>query len=292
MASTTRGRLLAGWALPLDVVVQNKTGRPLRWAVDYPPNLAPDEFLTGVEVFDVRGEVCAPPKQPNSNWDSSRFRVAVSTVEIPPGKSAEWKFLIGGLFDIDKPGKYQAKVVLLDPLNHRRIESNQVSFEVEDKSSSHSLPNQPPFLVTLQPGNWEPSDPSNVLVCMSNLSDRDIRLDNSSGKDFETVLEDLDGKSATLTEAAQKARNLVDRTHLPAGGEGCCTWATVKPRNALCGGLRLGAIYDLSKPGTYRIRIDRYDEPDATPGQKLSDLPIVHSNWLTIVENSPAVPSR
>ena len=26
---------------------------------------------------------------------------------------------------------------------------------------------------------------------------------------------------------------------------------------------------------------------DATPGQKLGDLPIVHSNWLTIFESPP-----
>jgi hypothetical protein len=59
----------------------------------------------------------------------------------------------------------------------------------------------------------------------------------------------------------------------------------VKPRKALCGGIGVGAIYDLSKPGPYRIQVDRYDEPDAILGQKLSDLPIVHSNWLTIFEN-------
>jgi hypothetical protein len=50
-------------------------------------------------------------------------------------------------------------------------------------------------------------------------------------------------------------------------------------------------IYDLSRPGAYRIRIDRYDESDTTPGQKLDDLPIVHSNWLTIFEN-PLAGSR
>jgi hypothetical protein len=60
----------------------------------------------------------------------------------------------------------------------------------------------------------------------------------------------------------------------------------------LCGGIGVGVIYDLSKPGAYRIRVDRYDEPDATPGQKLGDLPIVHSNWLTIFENPLEGPSK
>jgi hypothetical protein len=116
---------------------------------------------------------------------------------------------------------------------------------------------------------------------MSNISDHDIRLDNSAGKDFAFV-EDLDGHPATLTEAAQKAKKPIDLTQAPAGVQQCRTWDTVKPRKALCGGLRESAEYDLSKAGAYRIRVNRYDEPDASPGQRLSDLPIVRSNWLTI----------
>jgi hypothetical protein len=287
MASATRARLPVGWEAPLDIVVQNNSGHPLKWAVYHPPNTAPDEILTGVEVFNAAGEVSPPPKRPDPDWSCCRFRDTVSIVEIPPGKSAEQIILLGDLFDIGKPGRYRAKVALLDPENNRQIESNLVSFEIVDTTSSRPLPKQPPFLVTLQPAHFDPPDPSNVLICMSNISDHDIRLDNSAGKDFVSV-ESLDGNPATLTEAAQKARKLVDLTQVPAGSEQCCTWDTVKPRKALCGGLTVGAIYNLSKTGAYRIRIDRYDEPDATPGQKLSDLPIVHSNWLTIFENPPA----
>jgi hypothetical protein len=290
-ASAPRARLPAGWGAPLDIVVQNNSGHPLRWAADDPPNTAPDEFLTGVEVFDAAGEVCPPPKRPDPNWSSSRFRDTVSTIEIRPGKSAEQIILLGDLFDISKPGRYRAQVALLDPESKRNIESNLVSFEIEDTTSSPPLPKQPPFLVTLQPSHFAPPDPSNVLICMSNISDQDIHLDNSSAKDFISV-EDLDGNPAALTEAAQKARKLVDLTQEPAGLERCCTWNTVGPRKALCGGLTVGAIYNLSKAGAYRIRIDRYDEPDATPGQKLSDLPIVRSNWLTILENPPAASEK
>src|SRR5271170_324248 len=78
---------------------------------------------------------------------------------------------------------------------------------------------------------------------------------------------------------------------VPAGPQGCCS-ATEKPRKALCGGIKVGVIYDLSKPGANRIRIDRYDESDITPGQKLGDLPIVHSNRLTILENPLAGSSK
>jgi len=291
MASATRARLPIGWGAPLDIVVQNNSGHPLRWAVDDPPNTAPDEFLTGVEVFDAAGEVCPPPKRPDHNWSFSRFRDTASTIEIPPGKSAEQIILLGDLFDIGKPGRYRAKVVLLDPESKQNIESNPVAFEIEDTTSSPPLAKQPPFLVTLQSANFAPPDPSNVLICMSNISDHDIHLDNSSAKDF-VSLEDLDGNPATLTEAAQKARKLVDLTQAPAGLEECCTWHTVEPRKALCGGLTVGAIYSLSKAGAYRVRIDRYDEPDATQGQKLGDLPIVHSNWLTIFENPPTASEK
>jgi hypothetical protein len=122
MASAIRARLPVGWGAPLDIVVQNNSGHPLRWAVDDPPNTAPDEFLTGVEVFDDAGEVCPPPKQPDPNWGFSRFRDTVSAIEIPPGKSAEQIILVGDLFDIGKPGKYRAKVAVLDPESNRRIE--------------------------------------------------------------------------------------------------------------------------------------------------------------------------
>jgi hypothetical protein len=290
-ASAPRARLPVGWGAPLDIVVQNNSGHPVRWAVDDPPNTAPDEFLIGVEVIDAAGEVCLPPNRPDANWRFSRFRAAVSMIEIPPGKSAEQIVLLGDLFDIGKPGRYQAKVSLLDPESNRRIESNLVSFEIEDTTSSPPLAKQPPFLVTLQPGYFAPPDPANVLICMSNISDHDVHLDNSSAKDFVSV-EDLDGNPASLTEAAQKARKLLDLTQEPAGLEQCCTWHTVKPRTALCGGLSVGAIYNLSKAGGYRIRIDRYDEPDATQGQKLSDLPIIHSNWLTIFENPPGASGK
>jgi hypothetical protein len=291
MASATRARLPVGWGVPLDIVVQNNSGHPLRWAIDEPPNTAPDEFLTGVEVFDAAGEVCPPPKRPDPNWSFSRFRDTVSIIEILPGKSAEQIILLGDLFDIGKPRRYRAKVALLDPDSNRRIESNLVSFEIENTTSSRPLPKQPPFVVTLQSAHFAPPDPSNVLICMSNISDHDLRLENSSSKDFVSV-EDLDGNPSTLTEAAQKARKLVNLTQVPAGLEQCCMWDTVKPRKALCGGLTVGAIYNLSKAGAYRISIDRYDEPDATLGQKVGDLPIVHSNWLAIFEKPPAASEK
>jgi hypothetical protein len=282
-ASAPRTRLPVGWGAPLDIVVQNNSGHPLRWAVDDPPNTAPDEFLTGVEVFDAAGGVLPPPKQPDPNWSLSRFRGTVSVIEIPPGKRAEQIVLLGDLFDIGRPGKYQAKVELLDPISNRRIESNLVSFEVDDPTSSHVLPKQPPFLVTLQAGQFEPHDSGNVLTCMSNISDHDIRLDNFALKDFASV-EAPDGTKASMNETALKDWSPEKLKQAPAGPQGCCS-ATVKPREALCGGIKVGVIYDLSKPGAYRIRIDRYDESDTMPGQKLGDLPIVHSNWLTIFEN-------
>jgi hypothetical protein len=283
VANATPARLPIGWGVPLDIAVQNNTSHSLKWAVDDPPNTAPDEFLTGVEVFDAAGTLCPPPERPDHNWSFSRFRATASTIEIPPGKSAEQIILLGDLFDISKPGRYGAKVVLLDPMSNRLIESSLVSFEIEEMTPSRPLPTQPPFLVTLQSGHFGGPDPSSVLICMSNISDHDIRMDNASSKDFLSV-EDTNGNPATLTEAAQKARKLVDLTQEPAGLDRCCTWYTVKPRKALCGGLTVGAIYDLSKTGAYRIRVDRYDEHDASPRQKIGDLPIVHSNWLTISE--------
>ena len=144
MASATRARLPVGWGVPLDIVVQNNGGHPLRWAVDDPPNTAPDEFLTGAEVFDAAGEVCAPPKRPDPNWSFSRFRDTVSIIEIPPARPRT-NCPARRSIRHRRPRKYRAKVALLDPISNRRIESNLVSFEIEDTTSSRPLPKQPPF---------------------------------------------------------------------------------------------------------------------------------------------------
>ena len=150
---------------PTDIVVQNNSGHALRWAVDDPPNMAPDEFLSGVEVLDAAGKTCSPTKQLDPNWGFSRywglsrFRDAVSTVEIPAGKNAEQIILLGDVFDISKPGKYRATVTLWDPIRDRGIESNVVSFEIEDTTSSRPLPKQPPFIVALQSAHFDPTDP-------------------------------------------------------------------------------------------------------------------------------------
>jgi hypothetical protein len=287
-ASAPRTQLPLGWAVPFDIVVQNKSTRPLRWAVDDPPNTAPDEFLTGAKVFGPAGEMRQPPKQPNPNWSLSRFRSTVSILKIPPCKSAEQIVLLGDLFDISRPGKYQAKVSFVDPLSNRLIDSNTVSFEIEDRTSSSPLPKQPPFIVTLQSANFFPPDPGNVLICMSNISDHDIPIDNSALKDFASV-EAPDGTAAAMNEAAAKDWRPENLKQAPATSVQSNTWDfAVKPRRALCGGIKVGVIYNLSRPGAYRVRIGRYDEPDAMPGQKLGQLPLVHSNWLMIFEPYPA----
>jgi hypothetical protein len=289
-ASAPRAHLPIGWAVPLDVVVQNKSTHPLRWAVDNPPNTAPDEFLTGAEVFGAAGKIRSPPKLPDPNWSFSRFRSIVSILEIPPGKSVEQIVLLGDLFDVSQPGRYRAQVSFVDPLSNQLIGSNTVPFEIEDPSSSDPLPKQPPFIVTLQSVNFSPPNPGNVLICMSNISDHDIRMDNVALKDFASV-EASDGTAATMNKAAIKDWGPEKLKQAPAGFQGCCT-NTVKPRQALCGGIGVGVLYDLSRPGAYRVRIDRYDEPDAMPGQKLGELPLVHSNWLTIFEPYPLSSER
>lgn len=285
VASAPRAKLPAGWAVPLDIVIQNKSTHPLRWAVDNPPNTAPDEFLTGAEVFGTSGEIRSAPKLPDPNWSFSRFRGIVSILEILPGKSGEQIVLLGDLLDVSQPGKYRTKVSFVDPLSNKLIVSNAVSFEIEDPSLA-PLPKQPPFIVTLQAAYFSPPGPSNNLLCMSNISDHDIRLDGFALKDFASV-EAPDGTAATMNKAAIKDWEPEHLKQAPAGFEGCCT-NTVKPRKALCGGIGVGVVYDLSRPGPYRVRIDRYDETDAMPGQRLGELPVVHSNWLTIIGPYPA----
>ena len=91
-----------------------------------------------------------------------------------------------------------------------------------------------------------------------------------------------------MNETALKDWKPENLKQTPAASIQSNTWDfAVKPRKALCGGISVGVIYDLSKPGAYRVRIDRYDEPNALPGQKLGELPLVHSNWLAISSLTP-----
>ena len=78
---------------------------------------------------------------------------------------------------------------------------------------------------------------------MGNISDHDIRLDNSALKDFVTV-EAADGRTAVMNEARLEDWNPEKLKQVPVGSEQCCT-QTVKPRKALCGGLKVGVIYNL-----------------------------------------------
>jgi hypothetical protein len=127
---------------------------------------------------------------------------------------------------------------------------------------------------------------------MSNISDHDIPLDNSALKDFASV-ETTNGTPVAMNEAALKDWRPENLRQTPAASIQSNTWDfAVKPRKALCGGIGVGVIYDLSKPGVYRARIDRYDESGALPGQKLGELPLVHSNWLTISTLTPPSAER
>lgn len=292
-AATPLLHVPSGWAVPIDIVVSNVSKHPLKWAVTYSGNSAPDEFGMGIRVFDAAGKPLPPPEHPNPDWDFHFPHGSIDMLALAPGKQAEQIIAMGNLFDLSRPGHYTARVALLDPETNTPIESNPVPFEIGGEINTTKSP-LPPFIVTLRSspvhtssGHLDDSsshiDPSGVLICMSNISDHDIRLDNASSKDYEHI-DGPDGKPATMTEAAQKAWHFIDPENVTAGQEMYSTWWTVKPRKALCGGIYAEPTFVLSRPGAYRIRIDRYDEPDATPGEKFADLPVVHSNWLTFIE--------
>jgi hypothetical protein len=112
-----------------------------------------------------------------------------------------------------------------------------------------------------------------ILICMTNISDNDIRLDNAITKDILHV-EDSSGKPAALTPDGLTLQKQFGSTGSTTG--------TVKSAEALCGVITLDTLFDFSRLGDYSIRVDRYDEPDGLPGQKLQDLRIVRSNRISI----------
>jgi len=117
-----------------------------------------------------------------------------------------------------------------------------------------------------------------ILICMTNVSDHDIRLDNAITKDILHV-EDSTGKPAALMQDGMTLQKQFGST-----GN---TTSTVKSGEALCGVIALDTLFDFSRLDDYSIRVDRYDEPDALPGQKLQDLQIVQSNTINMTVPSP-----
>src|SRR5258708_34085827 len=128
-----------------------------------------------------------------------------------------------------------------------------------------------PFMISIRKSPEEGGRQFPILMCMTNISDHDIRLDNAITKDILQVQDSTGKPSALMPDGLTLKQQF--------GSTGSTTH-TVNSRATLCGVITLDTLFDFSAWGHYSFRVDRYDAPDALPGQKLLDLQIVQSNTV------------
>ncbi|HXN48126.1 MAG TPA: hypothetical protein VN893_15870 [Bryobacteraceae bacterium] len=284
-----------GWRIPVEIAVTNVSPQPIRLAVwrghtPYHELREAEEFGSGIEIHRQGADVRLTPHGQAVRRGEELPDGAFALVSIQPGAVWKERRAIGGFSGISVPGSYTIQVSLIDPASGLPVKSNPISVTVTDpdQSASARSESRPPFIVTLR-AEEEPHDASGnvrrfpVLLCMTNISGRQIALDNYITKDRIEVW-DSRGEPVPITKDGRFIRTSFDGG--AAGGAN-----PIRPGDSLCGDLNLGPLYDLSKPGVYSAQVARADELDMPPGQSLAGAPLVRSNVIPLVVGG-ATPNR
>jgi hypothetical protein len=279
--SSPYGIVQLGWDIPIKIVLKNLSRHNLRlavWEGNTPYGRLLDEFGSGLEVFDDDQKIAANLKQPSFPHSGDYYPGgAFLLTTIKPGEELQQTRALGRIYDFTKPGNYSVHTVLIDPTTGVAVKSNQIKFKLATPSSlaSAAIPAKtPPFMVSIRPyPEFGSVEKLPLSICMTNISDQEVRLDNAITKDIIHV-DDSAGKPVELTEAGRTLQKQFGSTGM--------TTVTVKSGESLCGIITVGTLFDFPAPGDYTVRVDRYDEPDALPNQTLQSLPIVQSNAATL----------
>jgi hypothetical protein len=283
--STPEPTVPRGWEVPVLISLKNLTRHNLSLATweGRSPGATYDETGSGIEAFKIThtNTLNVQPKEDgNGQRGGSYPKGSIVLLPIAPGREIQQFRALGSILDISRPGSYRIQVALVDPVTHRTVKSNLLTITIADSlSQPYAASNlrKPPFMVSIR-SYPERGRRFPILICMTNVSDHDIRLDNAITKDILHV-EDSTGKPAALMQDGMTLQKQFGST-----GN---TTSTVKSGEALCGVIALDTLFDFSRLDDYSIRVDRYDEPDALPGQKLQDLQIVQSNTINMTVPSP-----
>ncbi len=270
----------AGWKLPVRATIRNASRKTVRLAIwegiDRETHLtqAAQEFAAGAQVSGPHGS--SVPLVPNDQaffaegrWTEGYFHL----VPILPGEAYENTIAIGSLSDVSTPGRYRVRLTFAAP-NGSLARSNVVSFDVEggaQASGRAELP--PPFVLTIRPGDETESD-TPVLRCMTNISDHEIKLDNSITHDRFKAW-DRKGVTVAMTESGEYIRrsfgngNLSNVYSVPAGG-------------SLCGGSTVSDIFRFETPGRYALQIGHVAATNPQPDKSYENGPVVTSDTIFV----------
>lgn len=273
----------AGWQVPVEIAVKNLSTKPLRLAIWHGVSsrthwsLEAQEFGSGIEVRNADGKVVPLTTHGRAflsgdGWFRGRFLFE----SIRPGEVLKQTAAIGELSDIDSPGTYTIRAALVDPVSGLPVNSNPLRITVTNTPDDAP----PPFVITIRAVDEEEGWSFKVgdvplQVCMTNISDHELRLDNAITKnDFQVT--DSGGNPVPLTNAGRDIRRMF--------GEGSAnTVFPVRPAESLCGFSTLATLFELTKTGRYTVQVGRSDDRDLASGhQRAENLPMVRSNIITV----------
>jgi hypothetical protein len=222
-------------------------------------SLEAQEFASGVEVRNAAGKTAAlTPNGRASLADAGWFRGGFRLASIQPGEEVRQTVAVGELSDITAPGTYTLRALLADPVSGLPVSSNSLPITVGGTLREATAP----FIITIRAldGATVPLD-----VCMTNISDHELQLDNVITKnDFR--VNDGDGKAVPLTNAGKDIRRMFNEGNSN-------TMYPVRPAESLCGASTLATLFEMSKPGRYTVQVGRIHE---------NHLGLVSSNIITI----------
>jgi hypothetical protein len=279
--STPYNAVNAGYQVPVRVEVRNisKEGIRLRtWQEETHFGAGTShEFASGIEGRDPLGNSAPRTKEGRDLDGEKAFPAGVFTfVRLEPGESYEETKLVGKLYDLSRPGRYEFQVALSDPITNLVVRSNPVSVEVLGPDRNPQPSKQGPFLLDNRP----PSDSvkkwfgfkAAVYLAITNRSDHPIDFDIGFGINDVDVF-DHDGNFAPLTETGLRYNS----GPLPRGDPPWSHPQTIQhlqPGETKSGGMiKLDSLYDLSRPGRYTVQVKAFDGETKT---------IVESNRITI----------
>jgi hypothetical protein len=278
--SSSYTEIKAGYQVPVKVAVTNLSKKRIAlrtWQEDNHIGAGIGyEFSSGIEVRDPLGNP-APKTKEGQDLDrgtafpAGSFRV----VWLEPGETHDETKMVGKLYDLSRPGKYEFQVALSDPKTNLVVRSNPVTVNVLGPDGSPQPGKQPPFLLDIRPladsvrkgFKFEAA----VYLAITNMSDHPIDFDIGYGINDVDVY-DHDGNLAPLTETGRRYRGPLPRGDPPI--QHPQTVQHLQPGETKSGGMiNLDSLYDLSRPGRYTVQVKAFDGESKT---------IVESNRITV----------
>lgn len=189
------------------------------------------------------------------------------SIEVAPGETRKWMFLLSDMYDLSKPGQYAAQIVWSGHGTYPDVRSNTVQFTISSAMSQNVETPTTSFTLEIDTSQdvVKSGSPINFGIYATNVTDHDLDLDNDPNL-YSIEVRDQSQIEPPVTEAGKE----LQREH----GKGSRNHVHLKPGEVVgLGAMSISDLYDFKQPGEYSIQIARMDEKTKT---------LVKSNTMTI----------